>query len=106
MDERTFGELSKQVARAETRRGALGVLAGAVGAGIVAVVGRTAPAAAQDVDAELFGFCRAPKRKCGRDRQCCSGRCRSGRCTCRKNGAPCIAAAVCCARRCTGGTCG
>jgi len=102
MDERAFGELSKRIAQAGTRRGAVRVL----GAGLVAVV---TGALGRDEAAEAaFGYCSPPGVPCSRDKKCCSGKCKGdGTCACNKKGAPCInkVGFVCCSQKCKNGKC-
>jgi hypothetical protein len=102
MDERSFGEWSKRVAAAESRRSMLGVVvAGLTGALGVALV--------RDEAAEaVFGYCRAGGFPCGRDQQCCTRKCQAdGTCSCAKKGKPCFnrVGVNCCSRRCRNGKC-
>lgn len=108
MDDRAFAELTKRVAAAPTRRGVLGVVAAGVGAPLLATLGYVRPAAAADVGTEAFGFCRVGGFPCGRGQQCCTGRCLpTGICDCAKRGKPCInrVGANCCSRKCRKGKC-
>lgn len=102
MDERSFGELTKRVAAADSRRGMVRVLAGGLTASALSL------AAGGRVVSAAFGFCRAPGTKCSKDKKCCSGTCRNGACGCIKNGGPCInrVGIACCAQRCREGKCG
>jgi hypothetical protein len=106
MDERAFGEWSRQVGAARSRRGTLRALVGGlVAAGVLRGV---EPAAAQEVGEEAFGFCRPANFPCIRDKQCCAGRCTdAGVCHRRKKGGRCIAGvgAACCSGRCRKGKC-
>ena len=97
MDEHAFGELSKQVARAQSRRGMLAAVAG-IGVGLWG--------AAEEVEA-AFGFCSPPQKPCQRDKKCCSGKCNGGKCTCNKHGAPCLnkVGIACCSQKCRNGKC-
>ena len=121
MDERALDELSKRVAAATSRRGVVRALGGAVAVSAASAVAGERVISAQDVDGEAFGFCRAAGRKCGRDKQCCSGRCKQrkkfknapplarskGRCGCVKKGGSCInnVGLACCSRNCQNGKC-
>ncbi len=102
MDAERFGELSKGIAAAESRRGILGVL----GAGIAAALG-VAAVPAEEAEA-AFGFCRVGGFPCSRNQQCCTNRCQAdGTCGCARKGKPCInrVGANCCSRRCRKGKC-
>jgi hypothetical protein len=119
MDERAFGELTKRVAHAESRRGVLGAVLLGVSAPLLGVVGYARPAAAADVSgevgAEVFGLCRVGGFPCNRNKQCCTAKCVPGTllgqpaqvCTCAKKGKPCInrVGANCCSRACRKGKC-
>jgi hypothetical protein len=108
MDERAFGELTKKVSRADSRRGVIGAIAAGVGAPLLASLGFARPAAAQDVSDEVFGFCRIGGFPCSRNQQCCTGRCQEdGTCSCAKKGKRCInrLGANCCSRSCRKGRC-
>jgi hypothetical protein len=107
MDERRFGELTKQVAHAETRRGVVRVLAGSLTASVLALAAGGRGVTATDVGDEVFGYCSPPQTPCSQDKKCCSGKCKNGACTCRKKGAPCInrAGIVCCSQKCRNGKC-
>ena len=63
MDERSFEELTKQVARADSRRSMVKVLTGSLTASALAFAagGRVATAA--------FGFCRAPGTPCSKGQE-------------------------------------
>ena len=122
MDERAFEELTRHVAAAESRRGVLRALGGAVAVSAASAVAGERVVSAQDVDGEAFGFCRPAGRRCGRDKQCCAGRClkrkkfkdapkglrTKGRCGCVKKGGSCInrVGLACCSRNCRDGKCG
>ncbi|MGH2613891.1 MAG: hypothetical protein ACRDJC_01525 [Thermomicrobiales bacterium] len=107
MDERSFGELTKRVAGAETRRGMLGAVAMGVAAPLLGALGYSRADAAADVGDEAFGFCRVGGFPCGRNQQCCTRRCREGVCSCAKRGKPCInrVGANCCSKKCRKGKC-
>jgi hypothetical protein len=115
MDAERFAELTKRLAVAPTRRGMLRALSlGLLGAGL-ATVGRPALTSAQDVEAEFV--CRPANFPCGRDRQCCAGKCRptfipalgviQRLCGCKRKGADCIKGLgqACCSGRCRKGKC-
>jgi hypothetical protein len=101
MDERSFGELSKRVAQAESRRGMLRAVVVGLAAAVGGAFGAGEPAEA------AFGYCHAPGTPCSRNKKCCSGRCAGGVCTCNKRGAPCInrVGIVCCSQKCKKGKC-
>jgi hypothetical protein len=100
MDDHTFAALSRRVAAAPSRRAVLAV----VGLGLTHAL-RGQPVAAQVSD-DAFGFCRLPGAACGRNVQCCAGKCRGdGTCGCRKRGKPAIAGPVCCSGKAKQGKC-
>lgn len=108
MDEQAFGELTKRVARADSRRGMLGTLVAGVAAPALATLGYVRPVAAADVGDEAFGFCRVGGFPCGRNEQCCTGNCQAdGTCSCARKGKPCInrVGINCCSRKCRKGKC-
>jgi hypothetical protein len=103
MDPRRFEAITRRVAEAGSRRGALKALAGALAAPVlVAVRGEDAAAGIPIVN------CKAPGKSCDKNQKCCSGRCRRGRCGCSKKGRPCWApleGALCCSQKCQSGKC-
>ena len=108
MDERTFGELTKRVARAASRRGMLGTVALGVAAPVLGAFGYLRRAEAADLGEEAFGFCRVGGFPCTRDQQCCTNRCLAdGTCDCAKRGKPCLnrVGVNCCSRKCRKGKC-
>ena len=106
MDDRAFETLTRRVGRERSRRGMLLAAAAGLSAPVLAGFG-VQYAAAQDVGDETFGFCRVGGFACGRDQQCCTGKCRAGACTCAKRGKPCInrVGANCCSKKCRKGKC-
>jgi hypothetical protein len=79
VDSKDFENLSRRVGAAATRRGALKVLAGGVGASVLALLKPHTSAA--DVDLRDLPnnlpivHCRVTLQPCHDDRQCCSGIC-------------------------------
>ena len=96
MDGERFDAIAKWLAGTASRRGALRLLA----VGLAAVLARPRAAAGQLGTAANAGSCRAPGDICDGDADCCSERCRSGRCLCRRRGAACAADRACCSGRC------
>ena len=101
MDERVFGELTKHIAAAPSRRGMVRALSGGMAAAVMASLHRPTPVTAQDVGEE--GFCRPRKARCSRKLQCCARKCKKGRCGCWKKGHDCIRGigATCCSGKCS-----
>jgi hypothetical protein len=102
MDDRAFGEWTKQVAAVESRRG-MGQI---FGAGVLSLA--LAARGARGVEA-AFGYCHAPGTKCSQDKKCCAGHCKkNGTCGCNGKGAPCInhVGISCCSKTCRDGKCG
>ena len=108
MDERSFGELTMRVARADTRRGMLRATVAGLAASLLGITSEGL-VAADDVQGEAFGYCRVGGFPCGRDKQCCTQKClTTGVCGCAKKGKPCInrIGANCCSHKCRKGKCG
>src|SRR3954454_12023079 len=102
MDERAFGEWTKQVAAVDSRRGIVRI----VGAGLLSLA--LAARGATEIEA-AFGYCHAPGVKCSKDKKCCAGHCKSnGTCGCNSKGAPCLnrVGIACCSQTCRDGECG
>lgn len=107
MDERDFEALTRSVGRERNRRGMLLAAVAGITAPVLAGFGIQLAAAQREVGDEAFGLCRVGGFPCGRNKQCCTGRCRGGLCTCAKKGKPCInrVGANCCSKRCRKGKC-
>lgn len=103
MDHERFAALSRQVASASTRRGALRAAFAALGAGLLGRVGAGPAAAAPGEEA----ICRFPQEPCSKDRQCCAHKCKGGVCGCKKKGKPCVRnfGRSCCSGTCRRGKC-
>ena len=101
MDDGTFGELSKRVAQAGTRRGAIRALVRGLAVALLARAAASEPAEA------AFGYCRLPGKGCSSKRQCCAGKCSGGICGCAGRGHNCInrVGAICCSGKCRKGKC-
>ena len=98
MDSHRFDALTRRLGGAASRRGVIKSAAVGGVAAMLAVVGLGG--------AEAAPTCREPGNICRKDSQCCSNRCRNGRCLCRKAGASCSANAGCCSGTCdNNGTC-
>ncbi|MCC6312642.1 MAG: hypothetical protein IT337_01415 [Thermomicrobiales bacterium] len=101
MDQERFDKLTQALGKnkGESRRrllaGAVAMVAAGVGLGFAAE------------DGEAVGrICRMPGQQCGRNRQCCSHRCKSGVCDCSPRGANCFRVGItCCSQRCRRGKC-
>lgn len=102
MDQERFAALSRKVASATTRRGALFAAVAALGAG---VLGRTIADAEASPGEETI--CRFPHEPCSRNRQCCAHKCQKGVCGCKKKGKPCVRnfGRSCCSGTCRRGKC-
>ena len=101
MDETRFDQATRSLATGR-RRALLGLLGLGVGTGL-AVAG-TSSAGAEDVAPERI--CRMPTMACGRDRQCCSRKCKNGACGCIGRGGDCWQLGLaCCSGRCRRGRC-
>ena len=81
MDPRQFEVLSRRVGTAATRRGALKVLAGGVGASVLALLRANGSGAQVDLENLPHNLpivhCKVTLQKCQSDRACCSGFCRN-----------------------------
>ena len=98
MDGRRFDEWTRAVTIAASRRAALRAAAGGAVAGALGLLRATKVAAANRTT------CRGTGEVCRRDAQCCSERCRRGRCDCRDRG-DCSVDRACCSGRCVDGRC-
>jgi hypothetical protein len=80
MDPKQFEALSRRVGRAATRRSALKVLAGGVGASVLALLRANGSGAQVDLENlpndVPIANCKVTLQKCQNDRACCSGFCR------------------------------
>lgn len=113
MDERVFGELTRHIAAAPSRRGMIRVLSGGLVAAVMATRGRQTPARAQEAGEEAF--CRPAKFPCRDKLQCCARKCVQGTiqgqpakvCGCNKKGKSCIKGLgqSCCSGHCAKGKC-
>jgi hypothetical protein len=121
VDAKDFEDLSRRVGTAATRRGALKVLAGGLGASVIALLRPGSGAAEEIVLPHNIPIlhCRVTLQSCHDDRQCCSNICKKnltaevgdlppidleGVCDCRPSGADCYRlaeGAFCCSGRCT-----
>ena len=97
-----FDALSRELAGSPTRRDALRLLLGGTFAAALARLGLGEVAVAVET-------CRAVGKRCERDKECCSKRCRRRTCRCRREGTPCTSGETCCSGSCDflvgGGTC-
>jgi len=75
MDSQRFDDLTRGLTEVASRRTVLRGLLGAALGGLLAQMGIEDAGAA-------FADCRALSKRCSRDNQCCTGRCKRGRCTC------------------------
>ena len=108
MDERVFGELTKHMAAAPSRRGMVRALSGGIAAAVLATVSGRTPVVAQEAGDE--GFCRPRQTPCSNKLQCCARKCVQGTllgqparvCGCNKKGKDCIRGLgqSCCSGRC------
>ena len=97
MDGRRFDAWTRAVTTGVGRRAALRAAAGAAVAGTLGLL--------RVGEAEAL-LCRRADRSCQTDSQCCSNRCKAGRCQCLGRGAPCTLDKACCSKNCRQrGTC-
>ncbi len=89
MDGHRFDDWTRSLTASASRRTALQTITGIV-AGAIALRQATADAA----------VCREFGEICFGDKQCCSDRCRAGRCDCLRRRAPCRSNRDCCTGRC------
>ena len=97
MDGARFDPIARALGATPSRRGALRLLAGGALGSLLAL---PRVAAAQVWSEANAGSCRAPGDLCNGDGDCCSERCRAGRCLCRRRGATCAVDRACCSGRC------
>ena len=99
MDDARFDAVTRAVARLGSRRAVLRFLGGTAGASLLAGLGQS----------EASAKCKNHGRKCDKNRDCCDGRCKRGRCRCTRD-AHCASDEYCkrgrCKpRRCPNGSC-
>ncbi len=99
MDGRRFDDWSRHLGTRATRRTMAKATVGGALASALALFGAGAADAADNAT------CRGTGEVCRRRNQCCSNRCRSGRCDCRDRGAACFVDRACCSGRCRLGRC-
>jgi hypothetical protein len=102
MDDKRFEALSRRVAEAGSRRATLAALTVALAASVL----RRPDDAAAGLP---IVHCKAPGKKCDKNKKCCSGHCKRGHCSCSKRGRRCWApleGALCCSQKCQNGKCG
>ena len=108
MDPRAFDGLTRKLASSASRRTAVLAAAAGMFASALALLPFRADA---QVTTAAEQICRETHDVCRRDGQCCSQRCRQGRCACRRPGGNCVfdgflVDRACCSRRCKqNGTC-
>ena len=110
MEDQVFGELTKRVATAPSRRALVRTLSGGIAAAAMTALHRPAPVVAQEVDDEAR-LCRPANLPCRDKMQCCARKCVRGTflgqpakvCGCNKKGKDCIhgLGQTCCSGRCT-----
>lgn len=101
MDPSRFDDVARRLAAAAPRRL---IVKAAVGAVLASIVGAPRSGTAAPITTESKS-CRGAGEVCRRDAQCCSDRCRRGRCDCRGKGAVCTVDRTCCSGRCGNGKC-
>jgi len=70
------------------------------------LAGVTAAVAALRGGFQVEAACKTTNKKCSAKAQCCSGKCKGGRCACIKDGKRAETADLCCSGDLTGGVCG
>ena len=76
MDDRRFDAVTRAVARLGSRRALLRVLGGGAGAVVLSGLSQRGASSAR---------CKNLGRKCDKNRDCCDGRCKRGRCRCTRD---------------------
>lgn len=107
MDAQRFEELSRRVGTAQSRRDAVRAALAVLGATAFGA-GAAKQAAAADAEGIPIYHCKVPGQLCRRGKNCCSGKCKQGVCTCAKKGKPCyepMEGSLCCSGRCKNGHC-
>jgi hypothetical protein len=103
MNQSRFEALTRQIAASSSRRTAVKALAAAFATQASMLAGNEeALAGVPIVHCKTAGF------KCDSPRDCCSGRCKNQLCLCRKRRQPCwqpLEGAECCSQRCRKGRC-
>ncbi|MFN8594338.1 MAG: hypothetical protein U0031_23035 [Thermomicrobiales bacterium] len=106
MDNRRFDDLTRLFAEESTRRATAKGIAG--GAAALTLLARTRLGLAQESDevtVEGNGTCKPNDKKCSKDKDCCSKKCKKGKCKCAGSGAGCKRDQGCCSGVCRGSQC-
>lgn len=90
MDGQRFDRMTRMLGQGKSRRTVLQTVAATVLAGGLGRLGLENAAAA----------CRESGEQCRRNKQCCSKRCKKGKCRCRKLGGTCKTSNQCCSQSC------
>ena len=103
MDDCRFDNWTRGLAGTTDRRAAVRGLA--AGAAALLTLARAELGFAQEADVTLEKNCKGDDAKCKRDNDCCSKKCKRGRCTCAGQGASCKRDNGCCSGICRNGSC-
>ena len=88
MDQDRFSKLSRAVGQATSRRAALAaVAAAALGAVLPGLAKAESDAGSESV---LITGCRIVGQRCRKKGNCCTGKCKGGRCACVNKGGSCL----------------
>jgi hypothetical protein len=103
MDDCHFDNLTRTIAGGADRRTAVKGMA--AGAAALLTLARAQLGLAQESDVALEANCKGNKSKCKKDQDCCSKKCKKGKCKCAGNKAPCKRDNGCCSGVCRSGKC-
>ena len=103
MDDCRFDNWTRSIAGESTRRSAIKQLAG--GGAALLTLARAELGLAQDGTVDLEANCRGNGAKCNKKKDCCSKKCKNGKCRCAGAKAPCKRDKGCCSGVCRSGKC-
>jgi hypothetical protein len=98
MDDCRFDNWTRSIAGESTRRSAIKKLT--AGAAALFTLARAELGIAQAADVTLEANCKGNNEKCKRDKECCSKKCKRGKCKCAGQGASCKRDKGCCSGVC------
>lgn len=98
MDDCRFDNWTRTIGGTADRRSAVKGMA--AGAAALLTLAKAQLGLAQDADVTLDATCKGNKAKCRKDQECCSKKCKKGKCKCAGEGAACKRDNGCCSGTC------
>lgn len=103
MDDCRFDNWTRMFGEEADRRTAVKGVAG--GAAALLTLAKAQLGLAQEADVTLDANCKGNNSKCSKDKDCCSKKCKKGKCKCAGAGAGCKRDNGCCSGTCRSGKC-